>query len=320
MIEEPTVFILGAGASTPYGYPTGVELRQFFCKELGRKYFSFLRGQPRYENRIPREYEECSQFINQFCPSSEQLIDRFLSRNPDFEDTGKLLIIFSILYHEHKSRFREELEKENSKHDWYTYLFRILTEDLLGPDQYEISTNDISFITFNYDRSLEYILYSSLCNSFGQVPEDKIHNELLDLGIIHIYGKIAPLDWEDHTNGLAYKGPYTFEDLKKYSQNIKVMHHEYAWDRISRIKKAKNRIRNAKRIFFLGFGYDNGNMDILGFPDICQECQEIYGTALNFAPPKITKIKSKYFNTPLGGDGKVEIDDKDSLQLLSDYL
>ena len=27
MIETPTLFVLGAGASKPYGYPTGPELR-----------------------------------------------------------------------------------------------------------------------------------------------------------------------------------------------------------------------------------------------------------------------------------------------------
>jgi hypothetical protein len=31
---QNTVFILGAGASTPYGYPTGQELRDYICKEF----------------------------------------------------------------------------------------------------------------------------------------------------------------------------------------------------------------------------------------------------------------------------------------------
>jgi len=31
---QNTVFILGAGASKPYGYPTGQELREYICKEF----------------------------------------------------------------------------------------------------------------------------------------------------------------------------------------------------------------------------------------------------------------------------------------------
>jgi len=34
MITEDTVFILGAGASFPYGYPTGQGLRIQLCKEF----------------------------------------------------------------------------------------------------------------------------------------------------------------------------------------------------------------------------------------------------------------------------------------------
>lgn len=38
MINTPTVFILGAGASVPYGYPTGASLRasiiRNFCNDL----------------------------------------------------------------------------------------------------------------------------------------------------------------------------------------------------------------------------------------------------------------------------------------------
>ena len=33
MIEKPTVLVLGAGASMPYGYPSGAELRQRLISE-----------------------------------------------------------------------------------------------------------------------------------------------------------------------------------------------------------------------------------------------------------------------------------------------
>ena len=34
MIKTPTVFVLGAGASIPYGYPSGEKLREEICHEL----------------------------------------------------------------------------------------------------------------------------------------------------------------------------------------------------------------------------------------------------------------------------------------------
>ena len=38
MITEDTLLILGAGASFPYGYPTGKELRHIICKEFPIEY------------------------------------------------------------------------------------------------------------------------------------------------------------------------------------------------------------------------------------------------------------------------------------------
>jgi len=34
MITQQTVFILGAGASAPYGYPTGAGLKDIICDEI----------------------------------------------------------------------------------------------------------------------------------------------------------------------------------------------------------------------------------------------------------------------------------------------
>ena len=36
MITEETLFILGAGASNPYGFPTGKELRSYISGNRGR--------------------------------------------------------------------------------------------------------------------------------------------------------------------------------------------------------------------------------------------------------------------------------------------
>ncbi len=42
MITQDTVFILGAGASAPYGYPTAKELRTFIITQFRNKYSSYI--------------------------------------------------------------------------------------------------------------------------------------------------------------------------------------------------------------------------------------------------------------------------------------
>ena len=50
MIKEETVFILGAGASCPYGYPDGKELREQICSNFAREsktyFLAQANGQP----------------------------------------------------------------------------------------------------------------------------------------------------------------------------------------------------------------------------------------------------------------------------------
>ena len=64
MIDIPTVFILGAGASVPYGYSTAANLRASIISDFRNRYQVFLR-----ENKI-----------------DEPTINKFLLGVPEFVD------------------------------------------------------------------------------------------------------------------------------------------------------------------------------------------------------------------------------------------
>jgi len=159
MIKTPTLFILGAGASKPYGYLTGAELRADIIKNYGN-YYRKLKDDSQKELPDSLEtYREIRAFVQIFSNSSISSIDKFLSLNPNAALYGKIGITLSILNSEKESRFREGV---NPQEDWYTYLFNRMTEELREPDDYKnFLKNNVAFITFNYDRSLEYILYES---------------------------------------------------------------------------------------------------------------------------------------------------------------
>ena len=95
---------MGAGASNPYGYPTGQGLRKEICdrsvSDINR-YFSSHVPPSKWPNDrklwLSQQSNNAETFRNTFRDSSTKSIDLFLARNPDYMRIGKISIIFRIL-------------------------------------------------------------------------------------------------------------------------------------------------------------------------------------------------------------------------------
>lgn len=330
MIAEKTVFILGAGASYPYGYPTGKELRKYIYSDF-KSYFQQFSDYYYTNETISSSantlFSEVDAFTKSFKDSSDLSIDLFLACNDKFSKIGKLAIMLSIFDYERKSKFREDSIFPDQ--DWYSYLYNRMRISLTKPDSYkEFGQNDVAFITFNYDRSLEYFLYDSLRNSFSEATDDEIIGELRKLPIYHVYGKISHLPWEgDSANSVDYRKDHDAELYQRYSlgyllelkDNIHVMHERIEHDLI----EMKNHIVRAKRIFFLGFGYAQENLDILNICKNIHPDQQRYGTAFGYLPKEIEDIRSvlSASSEPKPSDhDNPRIKDMDCVTLLREFL
>ncbi|MCJ7813396.1 hypothetical protein MUP95_08810 [bacterium] len=137
MIETPTVFILGAGSSKPYGYPTGSDLRKKICnKDAFLSEFNNIinqRGSAYYNREKLRIDAENLQ--ERFLKSSTQSIDLFLSRNENLKEIGKIAITTMVLRCELGSKFREDIEKPDQ--DWYSYLFHRMTSKITKSGEFQ---------------------------------------------------------------------------------------------------------------------------------------------------------------------------------------
>jgi len=128
MIDTDTVFILGAGASVPYGYQTGAELRAEICSEFQGKYDQISPKGISGHINFALSSEGAIKFAQAFKKSSTPSIDLFLARNPEYSEIGKIAIVLSILDAERKSEFREDIDIKFQKQDWYSYLYRRMTK------------------------------------------------------------------------------------------------------------------------------------------------------------------------------------------------
>lgn len=316
MITDKTVFILGAGASLPYGFPTAAGLRKdiiFNFAEIFIRAHAELYAVDESKVDLPKKFQN---LIDIFKNSSTKSIDLFLSRNKHFDEIGKKIIAFLIARYEENSKFREDIEKPHF--DWYIHIFDLLTKEISNAEDLValFRQNKVSFITFNYDRSLEYFLFDSLINSFTtKANEIKALMEMIK--VTHVYGKISYLPWEDNYPLLDYGSNNFFGNLEDLANNIDIIFEK----RRNNLDDAKQKISEATNIFFLGFGYADENLDVLDFSNLLNKGHRIYGTGLGFTDSErrkvISKLRGKNVELPTE---QFAIDACDSVMLLRKHL
>jgi len=288
------------------------------------------------------ETQKISEFRTVFDKSHVSSIDKFIANNPTLAPIGKYIIAFEIFRHEKLSFFTEaekfELERQANAHngqfglqrpaifsqgdDWYSDLYNRLIGKRVGKDALpDFSKSNLTFITFNYDRSLEYFFYVSLRNTFTEVSKEIIVDTIKQLKIIHVYGQIAPLKWQNPQDGIDYRPAITDNLLLNTANKIRTIH-----ELNTELTEAQKLLKQAEQIFFLGFGYAKENMDILGLPLIVPKSCSIYGTASGLLEGEIYNKKTilahpdELGKIPPRLPTRIIIDDMDCLKLLRNYL
>jgi hypothetical protein len=301
MIKIPTVFILGAGASVPYDYPTGQGLRERIIKHaFGEKliYESLGRNQelpfPIFNCKTYSELMQMGSIFSNIFSNAPISIDKFLNNNPKYAEMGKLSILCNILEAENLSQFNEKIKTdEHKKQDWYRHLFDRMTDSIINKKNgyEEFGNNQVKFITFNYDRSLENYLYTSLSNCYAEEIEDvaklkRLTDEVRKIPIYHVYGSVGDLFWQSD-KGYPYKDYSKFKQLWTLKDDLKIIYEQRNSDEIKTMKKI---ISDAKRICCLGFGYAEENMNILDLYNIISPEHQFAGTAYGLYENEINNI------------------------------
>ncbi len=167
MIRTPTVLVLGAGASEPYGFPTSEQLLEDIVDASQQ-----IRNNPigRWLVQCGFSEPDITHFGRELQYSKRPSVDRFLElRGDEFLKIGTTAIAVALIPKEHQGvlmRFRKG-EGYRRELDWYKYLWKSMD----APFE-EFGENRLSIITFNYDRSLEFYLFSSLKASYGKSDEE----------------------------------------------------------------------------------------------------------------------------------------------------
>lgn len=294
MIDKKTILVLGAGASAPFGFPTGQRLKDLICVSLRQSLFEQLLSKLRYDKDIITSFRKA--LVN----SGRSSVDAFLESRKDFLDIGKTAIATALLPYETTGnlfqRWIVESTKPNppQKGNWYDLLFGVLSD---GVPFDEFDRNKLSIITFNYDRSIEHYLFTSLKNSYNKTDEEcgeKLHK----IEIIHVHGSLGPLDWQSRFTGLPsvpYDSGLNLEIIKLAAKNIKIIHEDAVYT--PEILRARDIILHADRVIFLGFGFHPTNMKRLAIKKLSSKNIEAMGTSQGLSRQR--KIEITHLNPNL---------------------
>lgn len=301
MIRTPTVLVLGAGASEEYGLPLGGELL--------RKILADIKNASQDAHSVYRLLRECSYPDKEVRDFAEQLeagglpsVDIFLERRQDLVPIGKAAIAAALLGRENPTQLFDRVRADlKIKTRWYEHLWEKLVVDADGK---QFDSNDLSIVTFNYDRSLEAFLYDAMKAVYPN-DVDRLWPEAVP--IVHVHGSLGL--YNPHENGHRdYSTNFTLAELKAAAASIRIVSDP---DDDHVVNKANDLLKRAEKVCFLGFHFHAANVHKLT-NGLGSSAKIINGTSLGMGQGIRAQVLQRLRDTRSHGLQKhnsIELDD-----------
>jgi hypothetical protein len=340
VFKNRTLFVVGAGASKEANLPIGAELKQQIGDKLNILFpdgYNQSSGDPRITQAL-RYYvkRKGATDINPYRVAGVHIyeamhqaisIDNFLDAHRDDEKIqlcGKLGIASCILEAERNSllyvddRNDRRLDYRELSKTWYGSFQQLLTENVFKSDIDTILEN-VSFITFNYDRCIEHFLAHSLSNYY-RINFDEACRIVSKMTIQHPYGAVGRLPWQPKGGEAVDFGANTsIENLLNIAGQLKTFTERVEdEDALAAIRRE---MEEAHTVVFLGFSFGDTNMDLIK-PGKESKAMRVYGTGKGISESDIKSVRGQLLST-FGKDPRhigVEIrNDLTCAQLFGEY-
>jgi hypothetical protein len=309
MIRRPTLFVVGAGASSELSFPTGGELldrllRLFNVERdvLGRWTGSgqFIELAHAYSSRANVDVNlvlEKARFIRSKILGTQKSIDQLVHTYSDdqlFAGTSKLGIAKIIADSEATNLPRVLDHLKMSDQPWTTgnWLHTFCKYYFAGFRKNDIDQifSDVSFVCYNYDRCLEYALLRAAAHHFD-LPEQVALELPKRFKIVHPYGSLGKLP---HSQAELYS---TFENGRRNSNVVEMSYNIRTFTEGTGTeivpKEISELVRGAENVVCLGFGYNSMNVGLFSNPDDGNR-KNIYGTTYLMTDPNAFAAQNQF--------------------------
>lgn len=281
-----TVFVVGAGASVEYGFPTGAQLRDRIVDRLMSQEKAHIQTRRDLSEQLGCTGGQVNEAVASLCralPTSSTIDDCLVRfrHDPTVLEIGKWAILTLIGEAEAQSTLRDGALGGDV---WLLKLFRNIAHSVRREEIAE-RLKRMKFVTFNYDRAIEVGMRRFLADGYDLTGDD-LDQVAAHLRVHHIYGSLGKIG----VDGAVAYGEMDASAAITSRRSIRVVRETPAAPDTTAISW----LSQADRVVFLGFGFLRDNLALLRprAPQRQAE-QKVLGTSLGLSPPTIASLSSE---------------------------
>lgn len=230
--------------------------------------------------------------------TSKESIDEFIDEWSDFpliSEVGKAAIAFEILNSERGTEYAIKSDDilgiseclTYTRESWLGLVLRLANPGCPRRNFLE-TLSGVRFITFNYDRYLEILLFHYAKHTLGFAP-DEAARLVSKVPIYHVYGSLGPLPEMNLGIGIPFGGEGAYS--VPASQNIRTFTEDVDSHFAATVRSI---MAEPGIILFLGFGFHQRNLDLL-FDENGElaEGVSVWGTCKGVRPQRRSVINNQ---------------------------
>ena len=248
MLNHQICLVLGAGASQPYGFPTGGELMQYIQQPQADEWWPLAKEVTGFDRT------DHDGFASRLRISGVPSIDQFAGGNSKSEKYAKALIAQLVGRVENPTIV---LDRSRDV-DWVSYLKHRIAHNARSLSALKSKWPHV--ITFNYDRSFEESMLQRLLNTFEDATQETVAELLRKWQIVHVHGSLG-----DHPALTPGGRPFapTLDPAALEAAISKIILVHEAKSESAEFTLARKLIQESDFVFFLGFAFDPDNLEKL---------------------------------------------------------
>jgi hypothetical protein len=233
-------------------------------------------------------------------------IDSFIAFRPAYQEIGELAIAAALIPLESATSLRAPSD------NWYQMLWNEMLTNVATPQDFLL--NRVSFVTFNYDRSLEQYLLSAISHTFDLDLDEAFHL-LSQIPIQHVYGSLGNYGPDTSYRYGSQGGTQLTESILAARSSIKIV----PAVRGPKDEQSANWLAKAQRVFVMGFGFDPTNCTRIDLPGACSQApradnpRHVFASAFNLTSAETSRYER---NSCAPGQGGLAWTKGDCLNLL----